>query len=120
MIACGYMSTLGQRQKVDSGLESTHILCRSGMCATQPVQTLDAGQKRSANLGELPDHEQSWHSALRQPEVAAGFRHRAPSSMLFLLPLHPAASCSLAVTLCLLSLTDTYHMALGSALQIML
>ncbi len=90
------------------------------MCATQPVQTLDAGQKRSANLGELPDHEQSWHSALRQPEVAAGLRHRAPSSMLFLLPLHPAASCSLAVTLCLLSLTDTYHMALGSALQIML
>ncbi len=40
--------------------------------------------------------------------------------MLFLLPFHPAAPYSLAVTLCLLSLTDTYHMAPGSALQSML
>ncbi len=85
------------------------------MCAIQPMPSL-VGQERSANLGELPDHEQGWHSALRQPEVTAGLRHRAPSSMLFLLPLHPAASCSLAVTLCLLSLIEAYYVTLGSAL----
>lgn len=89
------------------------------MCAFHTVQRL-ARQERGENLGELPHHEQGWHSALGQPEVAAGLRHRASSSMLFLLPFHPAASCSLTVTLCLLSLTDACCLIPDAALQIML